>query len=240
MSEPRSFLARLGLDRPELRAWAMYDWANSAFMATVLQVFPVFFVRTAAADLAPEVARARFAFFTSAAVIIVGLVGPLLGAIADHKGNKKGFLATFLAVGLVSTAAMYFIQRGDWVLAAVLFVVGNIGVTSTLAFYNSLLPGIASAAEIDRVSTAGFALGYLGGGLLLGLNLLMISSPATFGLSDAGTATRVAFLSVAVWWALFSIPLFRKVPEPTRRHRRRRSERVDPPGGVWPPGRDLS
>ena len=95
------FLGRLGLDRPELRAWAMYDWANSAFMATVLQVFPIFFVRTAAADLAPEVARARFAFFTSAAVIIVGLIGPLLGAIADHKGNKKGFLAAFLTVGLV-------------------------------------------------------------------------------------------------------------------------------------------
>ncbi len=217
MSETRTFLGRLGLDRPELRAWAMYDWANSAFMATVLQVFPVFFVRTAAAGLAPEVARARFAYFTSAAVIIVGLVGPLLGAIADHKGNKKGFLATFLTVGLFSTAAMFFIERGDWVLAAALFVVGNIGVTSTLAFYNSLLPGIATADEIDRVSTAGFALGYLGGGLLLGLNLYMISSPATFGLADAGVATRVAFLTVAVWWALFSIPLFRKVPEPARR-----------------------
>jgi MFS transporter, UMF1 family len=217
VSEPRTFLARLGLDRPELRAWAMYDWANSAFMATVLQVFPIFFVRTAAADLSPEVARARFAFFTSAAVIMVGLIGPLLGAIADHKGNKKGFLAAFLTVGLVSTAAMYCIQRGDWILAAVLFVVGNIGVTSTLAFYNSLLPGIASAEEIDRVSTAGFALGYLGGGLLLGLNLYMISSPGTFGLADAGSATRVAFLTVAVWWAVFSIPLFRQVPEPPRR-----------------------
>jgi UMF1 family MFS transporter len=217
VSETRTLLGRLGLDRPELRAWAMYDWANSAFMATVLQVFPVFFVRTAAAGLAPEVARARFAYFTSAAVIIVGLVGPLLGAIADHKGNKKGFLATFLSVGLISTAAMYFIERGDWVLAAALFVVGNIGVTSTLAFYNSLLPGIATADEIDRVSTAGFALGYLGGGLLLGLNLYMISSPATFGLADAGAATRVAFLTVAVWWALFSIPLFRRVPEPARR-----------------------
>jgi MFS transporter, UMF1 family len=217
VSGPRGFLGRLGLDRPELRAWAMYDWANSAFMATVLQVFPIFFVRTAAADLAPEVARARFAFFTSAAVIIVGLIGPLLGAIADHKGNKKGFLAAFLTVGLVSTAAMFFIQRGDWILAAALFVIGNIGVTSTLAFYNSLLPGIASTEEIDRVSTAGFALGYLGGGLLLGLNLYMISSPATFGLADAGAATRVAFLTVAVWWAVFSIPLFRKVPEPARR-----------------------
>jgi UMF1 family MFS transporter len=217
LTERRTFSARLGLDRPELRAWAMYDWANSAFMATILQVFPIFFVRTAAANLAPDVARARFAFFTSAAVITVALIGPLLGAVADHKGNKKGFLAAFLAVGVVSTGAMALIHRGDWVLAAVLFMVGNVGVTSTLAFYNSLLPGIASADEIDRVSTAGYAIGYLGGGLLLAANLFMIASPATFGIADAESASRVAFLTVAVWWALFSIPLFRKVPEPVRR-----------------------
>ena len=217
MSAPSPFLARLGLDRPELRAWAAYDWANSAFMATVLQVFPVFFVRTAAAGLPPEVARARFAFFTSAAVITVGLIGPLLGAIADHKGNKKGFLAAFLAVGVVSTGAMCLIDRGEWVFAAVLFVIGNIGVTSTLAFYNSLLPGIATAQEIDRVSTAGFALGYLGGGLLLGANLFMIGSPERFGLADAASATRISFLTVAVWWTIFAIPLFLKVKEPPRR-----------------------
>jgi UMF1 family MFS transporter len=210
----KSFLFRLGLHRPELRAWAIYDWANSAFMATVLQVFPIFFVRTAAADIAPEVARARFAFFTSAAVILVGLIGPLLGAVADQKGNKKGFLAAFLTVGIVATGSMALIQRGDAFLAAALFIVGNIGVTSTLAFYNSLLPSIARPDEIDRVSTAGFALGYLGGGLLLALNLFMIAKPEVFGLADAGAATRVSFLSVAVWWALFSIPLFRKVPEP--------------------------
>jgi len=212
----KTFLNRLGLHRPELRAWAIYDWANSAFMATVLQVFPIFFVRTAAADIAPEIARARFAFFTSAAVILVGLIGPLLGAVADQKGNKKGFLAAFLAVGILSVAAMALIQRGDAMLAAILFIVGNIGVTSTLAFYNSLLPSIAKPDEIDRVSTAGFALGYLGGGLLLALNLFMIAKPEAFGIADAGTATRLSFLTVAVWWAVFSIPLFRKVPEPTR------------------------
>jgi MFS-type transporter involved in bile tolerance (Atg22 family) len=78
----------------------MYDWANSAFMATILQVFPIFFVRTAAANLAPDVARARFAFFTSAAVITVALIGPLLGAVADHKGNKKGFLAEIIDLDL--------------------------------------------------------------------------------------------------------------------------------------------
>jgi UMF1 family MFS transporter len=195
----------------------MYDWANSAFMATVLQVFQVFFVRTAAADIAPEVARARFAFFTSAAVIAVGLIGPLLGAIADHKGNKKAFLAVFLALGVVSTGAMYFIQRGDWLLATTLFILGNVGATSTLAFYNALLPGIARPDEIDRVSTAGFALGYLGGGLLLGVNLFMIGHPARFGIADGVVATRISFLTVAVWWTLFSLPLFFRVPEPPRR-----------------------
>jgi UMF1 family MFS transporter len=219
VSEPRTFLGRLGLDRPELRAWAMYDWANSAFMATVLQIFPIFFVRTAAADLPPEVARSRFALFTSGAVMLVALIFPLLGAIADHKGNKKGFLAAFLAIGVCSTGAMSLIQRGEWILAMVLFIVGNIGVTSTLAFYNSLLPGIASAEEMDRISTAGFALGYLGGGLLLAANLLMIGSPERFGIADAATATRLSFLSVAVWWSVFSIPLFLRVKEPARRPR---------------------
>ena len=219
MTDPASaafptFLSRLGLHRPELRAWALYDWANSAFMATILQVFPIFFVRTAAADLAPEIARARFAFFTSAAVILVGFIGPVLGALADRKGNKKGFLAAFLVVGLASTGAMALIQRGQWIFAAVLFVIGNIGVTSTLAFYNSLLPSIARPDEIDRVSTAGYALGYLGGGILLALDLWMIAKPEAFGLADAGAATRLSFLTVTVWWALFSIPLFRRVKEP--------------------------
>jgi UMF1 family MFS transporter len=211
----QTFLYRLGLHRPELRAWAIYDWANSAFMTTVLQIFPIFFVKVAAADIAPEVARARFAFFTSAAVILVGLVGPLLGAVADQKGNKKGFLAAFLAMGVLATGSMALIQRGDALLAAIIFIVGNIGVTATLAFYNSLLPSIARPEEIDRVSTAGFALGYLGGGILLALNLLLIAKPGLFGLADAGVATRLSFVSVAIWWVVFSIPLFRKVPEPT-------------------------
>jgi UMF1 family MFS transporter len=216
VSAPRSFLARLGLDRRELRAWALYDWANSAFMATVLQVFQRFYVHTAAADFPPEVARARFAFITSAAIITVALVGPLLGAIADRKGNKKVFLAAFLALGVVSTGAMYFIERGDYVLATVLFILGNVGATYTLTFYNALLPGIARPDEIDRVSTAGFALGYLGGGLLLAVNLFMIANPARFGLADGVVAVRVAFVTVAVWWVVFSIPLFLRVKEPPR------------------------
>jgi len=212
-----SWLERLGLHRRELRAWAYYDVANSAFMTTVLMIFPVYFVRVPAAGLAAEVARARFAFATSLAVVLVGLLGPFLGAVADYRGSKKAFLAAFLALGASATAALALATEGRWAFALVAFVVANVGVTSTLAFYNALLPAIASESEVDRVSTAGFAMGYLGGGVLLALNLWMISSPATFGLPDEGSATRLAFASVAVWWALFAIPLFRHVKEPPPR-----------------------
>jgi MFS transporter, UMF1 family len=212
-----SLLDRLGLHRRELRSWALYDVANSAFMTTVILVFPVYFVRVPAAELAADVARSRFAFATSLAVVLVGLLAPFLGAVADYRGSKKAFLGLFLGLGASATAALALAAHGRWAWALLAFVVANIGVTSTLAFYNALLPGIASASEIDRVSTAGFALGYLGGGALFALNLWMMSSPATFGLPDTATATRLAFASVAVWWVLFSIPLFRHVPEPAPR-----------------------
>jgi UMF1 family MFS transporter len=211
------WLERLGLGRPELRAWALYDWANSVFMTTVLQIFPLFFVSYAARGLPPQVARARFAIATSLAVALVGLAGPLLGAIADVRGAKKALLGAFLALGVSATAAMTFIGEGEWMLAAALFVLGNVGVTATLAFYNALLPSIAGPGEVDRVSSAGFALGYLGGGILLAVNLAAISRPEAFGLADRAAATRASFLSAAVWWAIFSIPLFRRVPEPPRR-----------------------
>lgn len=212
-----SLLDRFGLHRRALRAWALYDAANSAWMTTILQVFPLFFVRVAAAGLAPDVARSRFALVTSLSVILVGLSGPFLGALADYQARKKALLAVFLAVGVVATAAMAFIGEGDWAWALVVFALGNIAVMSTLSFYNALLPGIASDAEMDRVSTAGFAVGYLGGGLLFAVNAVMMANPGLLGLADAGVAVRLSFASVAVWWVLFSIPLFRHVPEPAAR-----------------------
>jgi MFS transporter, UMF1 family len=212
-----AWLDRLGLHRPELRAWALYDVANSAWMTTILLIFPLYFVGVASAGMPADTARSRFAFVTSLSVILVGLIGPILGALADLKGNKKGYLGAFLAVGATATAAMYWITEGRWMLALVTFVIGNVGVTSTLAFYNALLPGIASADEVDRVSTAGFALGYLGGGLLMALNAILIAHPELLGLPDKNTAIRLSFLSVALWWAFFSVPLFLKVPEPPAR-----------------------
>ncbi len=212
-----SILERLGLHRPELRAWAMYDWANSAFMVTIVTaVFPIYFSSVAAADLDPATASFRFALTTTVALAFVAVLAPVLGAVADYAGIKKKMLAACVGLGVVATACMFFIQRGDWVLAALLFAFANIGVTSSLVFADSLLPHIARPDEMDRVSTAGYALGYLGGGLLLLVNLAWIQRPELFGLSGAALASRLSFLSVAVWWAGFSIPLFRKVPEPAR------------------------
>ncbi|MEW5984760.1 MAG: MFS transporter [Acidobacteriota bacterium] len=212
-------LAKLGLHRPELRAWAMYDWANSAYWTTVIAaVFPNYFNRVAASDLSATVATTRFAWATTIAVAIVALITPVLGALADQAAMKKRMLGIFLAVGVLSTAGLWYVDRGDWVLALLLFVVSNIGAAGSLSFSDSLLPHIASADEVDRVSTSGYAIGYLGGGLLLAVNLVWIAKPAMFAIPDTQTAVKLSFLSVAVWWAVFALPIFVRVPEPPARH----------------------
>jgi MFS transporter, UMF1 family len=211
----RRLLERIGLTRAETRAWAMYDWANSAFQCTIITaVFPVYYGSVAAAGLPGATATARFATATTIALGIIALASPILGAYADFAGAKKRMIAAFMAVGVTATAAMFFIDRGEWRLALLLFVIANIGISGSFVFYDSLLPHIASDKDMDRVSSAGYALGYLGGGLLLVLNLLWITHPGWFGLRDAGVASRLSFFSVAVWWVVFSIPLFRRVREP--------------------------
>ena len=210
-------LERLGLHRRELRAWAMYDWANSAFWTTVIvAVFPPFFSDYAAAGLPAADATARFAWSTTFAVTVVALLGPILGAVADYRAVKKKLLAVFMAIGVAATLLMATIDRGNWTYAALLFVVANIGVAASQVFYDSLLPHIAAPEELDRVSTSGFALGFLGGGVLLLVNLAWILSPGTFGLPDTVAAIKLSFVSVALWWLIFSIPLMRRVPEPPR------------------------
>ena len=209
------FLNKLGLSRPELRAWALYDFANSTFWTTIVAaVFPIYFQRVAASGLEPHIATSRYMLATTIAICIVAIAAPVLGALADTRPLKKRLLGIFMAIGAGATAAMYGIQEGDWKLALILFVIGNVGVAGSIVFYDSLLPHIARGDEVDRVSSAGYASGYLGGGLLLAVNLAMIQQPQWFGIPDAGVATRLAFVSVAVWWVLFSFPLFRRVAEP--------------------------
>jgi UMF1 family MFS transporter len=211
----RSWLDRLGLSRRELRAWAMYDWANSAFWTTVVvAVFPPFFSEYAAAGLTPIEATTRFSWATTMAAAIVALIGPVLGAIADYRAMKKRLLAMFMLIGVVPTLLMATIDRGDWQYAAVLFIVANIGIAGSLVFYDSLLPHIAEPDEIDRVSTAGYAVGFIGGGFLLLVNLAWILTPATFGIPDTVAAIKLSLASVGVWWLVFSLPLLRHVREP--------------------------
>jgi UMF1 family MFS transporter len=150
-------------------------------------------------------------------MLIIALLSPVLGAIADHAGIKKKMLAAFLVLGIPATALMFFIQRGQWGLATTLFILANIGVAGSIVFYESLLPHVARPDEVDRVSAAGYAMGYLGSGLLMAANLVMIQRPQWFGLPDSAAAMRVSFLSVAVWWLVFSIPMFKKVAEPPHR-----------------------
>jgi len=211
------WLERLGLGRPELRAWVLYDWANSAFVTTIVAaVFPIYFSSVAAADLPPAEATARFATATTIAFAILAVAAPFLGAVADYAAIKKKLLGVFLGVGVLATAGMVFIQRGDWVLAAALFILADIGAAGSFIFYDALLPHVARDEELDRVSTAGYALGYLGGGVLLAINLAWIQYPTAFGLTDATAAVRLSFLSVALWWLVFSLPLFRRIAEPLR------------------------
>lgn len=193
----------------------MYDWANSAFQTTIIAgIFPIYYSRIAAVGLVDTVAQSRFYWASTLAIVAMALVAPVLGALADAKPIKKTLLGIFVAIGVTACAGMWWIREGDWTLALVLFVIGNIAVAGSIVFYESLLPFLTTSSNIDRVSTAGYAIGYIGGGSLLAINLLMIQQPAWFGLPDAGVATRLSLVSVGVWWLAFSIPLFRQVKEP--------------------------
>lgn len=208
-------LRRLGLATAEARAWALYDWANSVFATTIMAAFlPIYYSEVAARDLPRTVATAYWGYTAAIALATIAVLSPVLGAIADYMAARKRFLAVFMGFGVTFTALLAVIGEGDWLLASALFIVANIGFAGANVFYEALLPSVARQDELDRTSTAGYALGYLGGGVLLGLNAAWFLFPQRFGFSDGGQAVRASFVSVAVWWALFSLPLFRAVGEP--------------------------
>jgi UMF1 family MFS transporter len=210
-------LSRVGLVTPEQRAWAWYDCGNSAYFTTVITaVFPAFFASYAAAGMPANEATTRFGLVTTVGMTIVAVAAPILGAYGDFSGRRKRLLVACALLGIASTFALVTITEGGWRWAAVVFVLGNIGVSGSLVFYDSMLPSVARPEETDRVSSAGYALGYLGGGVLLVLNLAWVLQPQWFGLPDTVAAIKLAFVSVGVWWLLFMIPLLRRVPEPPR------------------------
>ena len=188
----------------------MYDWANSAFATTVMAaVLPVYYSQVAGVDLPGNTATVYWGYTTAGALLISAFLAPIMGAIADYSGTKKKLLMTFAALGIFATALLYFVTTGDWLMASLFFILGNIGFATSEVFYNSLLPHIASPEKMDQVSTKGYALGYLGGGILLGINVLMIEL-----MSDKILATRLSFVTVSIWWAIFTIPILRNVREP--------------------------
>ena len=193
-----------------IRAWTLYDWANSAFATTILAaVLPVYYSQVAGDTLAsPAQATAYWTATLSVSLVIVAILSPILGTISDIKRGKKRLLALFVGIGSIGTGLLVLVGSGDWLLASILFIVARIGFASANVFYDALLPHVAREEDQDRVSTRGYALGYLGGGLLLAVNVAMI-----FVLGD-NIGTRLAFVSVAVWWVVFSIPILRRVPEP--------------------------
>ncbi|MBL8144839.1 MAG: MFS transporter, partial [Anaerolineae bacterium] len=196
--------------RSRVWGWAMYDWANSAFATTILAaVLPVYFSAVAAATLNSEAsATAYWSLGLSVSLLLTAILSPFLGTLSDVRRSKKRFLGIFAAIGIVATGLLVLIDRGDWVAALMLFVIARIGFVGSYTFYDSLLPHVARPDDQDRVSALGYAMGYLGGGILLAINVVMIFVlPGTWG-------PRLAFLSVALWWAVFSIPIFRRVPEP--------------------------
>ena len=201
-------------EKKAIWGWAMYDWANSAFACTVMAgFFPVFFKQYWSHGADVNMSTAQLGLGNSLASLLVALMAPILGAIADKGSSRKKFLIFFCYLGVLMTAGLFVVQHGQWALAIFVYAMGIIGFSGSNIFYDSLLPGITDEKNIDFVSGLGFAMGYLGGGLLFLVNVLMTLMPQKFGLPDAAAAVKYSFISVAVWWGLFALFTIFWVPE---------------------------
>jgi UMF1 family MFS transporter len=201
-SPPRSVLRR----RPVI-AWAFYDWANSAFATTVMAgFFPVFFKQYWNAGVEVTESTFRLGLTNGIAALVIALLAPVLGAIADRSSSRIRMLMTVTVLGCAATAGLALVGQGHWLAASALYLTASLGFWGGIVFNDSLLLHVAEPEEYDLVSGYGYALGYLGGGLLFALNVLMTMRPQMFGLADAAEAVRVSFVMVAVWWFLFALP----------------------------------
>ena len=196
-------------------AWSMYDWANSAFSTTVMAgFFPIFFEKYWSNPDDVIQSTYQLGWANSLASIVIAALAPFLGAIADRGSAKKKFLIFFCYMGMVMTGGLYMVGQGQWQMAVMVYIAASVGFMGANIFYDSLLPSVAPKEKMNYVSSLGFALGYIGGGLLFLINVLMYLHPQWFGVADAATAIKLSFLSVAVWWGVFTIPLLLFVPEP--------------------------
>jgi MFS transporter, UMF1 family len=200
--------------RKRIRAWTLYDWANSAFVTTVTAaVLPAYYSAVAGSTLpSAATATAYWGITNSIALFIVALLSPILGTVSDVMRGKKLFLSIFTGIGIIGSGFLVLISTGDWLLASLVYILGRVGFAGAIVFYDALLPHVARDEDQDKVSTKGYAWGYIGGGILLAINVVMIQLIPDTWFEYAGI--RLSFLSVAIWWLVFSIPIFRDVPEP--------------------------
>ncbi|BBI35052.1 MFS transporter [Cohnella abietis] len=208
-------------DKKIVRAWIAYDWANSAFATTIMAaVMPIYFISVAGGT------DGSWSFTQTAAAIVVALLSPLLGAIADHSGKKVLFLRVFTVIGAAASVGLAFVGPGDMWLASIIVVIGMVGFGAGNTFYDALLNDITSPEQREKVSSLGYAMGYLGGGLLLAVNLGMILGWESLGLPDKTAASQISFVSVGIWWFVFSLPLFKKIKDPQSTNKSRIGEHL--------------
>ncbi|MEC8343382.1 MAG: MFS transporter, partial [SAR324 cluster bacterium] len=195
--------------------WALYDWGNSAFATTVMAgFFPIFFKQYWSSGADVNMSTAQLGLANSVASLLVALMAPVLGAIADRGSYKKRFMTLFAYLGVLMTACLFLVEQGNWLMAVLVYTLGTIGFSGANVFYDSLLPSLSNEETVDSVSSLGYAMGYLGGGILFMVNVVMTLNPSWFGLADAAEAVRWSFLTVALWWGCFTLLTLFWVPEP--------------------------
>lgn len=199
-----------------VNGWALYDWGNSAFATTVMAgFFPVFFKQYWSLGTDSAVSTLRLGVANSAASLVLAVLAPIVGAWSDRAASKKRALAGLVAFGAIATGSLALLGEGMWAAAIALYIAAIVGFNGSITFYESLLPSVApTEQEAHRVSALGYSLGYLGGGLLFAFNVFLYKKPELFGLADAREAVKWSFVSVAVWWIVFTVPLMAWVKEP--------------------------
>ena len=216
MQFPTGLLEEIMQDsRRSIIAWSVYDWANSAFATAVMAgFFPIFFSSYWSTSSSVQQSTFYLGLANSLEAIIVAILAPVLGAIADKGSYKMRFLIFFSFLGCVMTGALWFVQAGNWQFAVLFYILATVGFSGSLIFYDALLPAVASEKKVDFVSSLGYGLGYIGGGLLFLINVMMYLFPEKFGFASDVQAVRAAFVTVAVWWAVFTVPILVFVKEP--------------------------
>lgn len=196
-------------------SWALYDWANSVFYTTVMAgFFPIFFKKYWSTEDSVILSTERLGWVLAVSGFMLAILAPTLGVISDKRRGKKKLLFATMLMGVICTMGLYFVPVGGWAIAAFLYGTGLFMASASVVFNDAMLPSVCEEKDYGFVSSLGYSLGYLGGGVLFAINVLMYLKPELFGISDGAQAVKISFLTVGVWWFIFTLPLMKNVPEP--------------------------